>query len=116
MQATLILQKKALSWNKLYAGMHWSQRSKLADEWHELVFYECKIQKIPKFLDIYVRIISTLKKPLDADNICAKIIIDGLVLAGIIKDDTPRYVKAVTLISKKGNEELTKVEINGRTN
>lgn len=98
----------------MYAGMHWSKRSKIADEWHNLIFYECKIQKIPKFLDAYITITSISKKPVDADNICAKIIIDGLVTAGILEDDTPKYLKAVTTISEKGSEELTIIQINGR--
>lgn len=99
----------------MYAGIHWTKRSKIAQEWHDLIFYECKIQKIPKFLDAYITITSISKKPFDADNICAKVIIDGLVTAGIIEDDTPKYLKAVTTISIKGDKELTTIEINGRT-
>ena len=45
----------------------------------------------------------------DADGISAKAVIDGLVLAGVLEDDSPKYVKWVTYsqekISKKEDEE-----------
>jgi hypothetical protein len=45
----------------------------------------------------------------DSDGISAKACIDGLVLAGLLEDDSPKYVKWVTYsqekISKKEDEE-----------
>jgi hypothetical protein len=45
----------------------------------------------------------------DSDGISAKAVIDGLVLAGVLEDDSPKYVKWVTYsqekISKKEDEE-----------
>ena len=107
MKTTLIISSKVVSNNKFYSGMHWVVRKKLADAWHEEIFYECKRQKIPKFSFVHITIKSISKRVLDADNICAKLCIDGLVLAEIIKDDSPEYVKSVTLVSEKGKEEQT---------
>lgn len=50
----------------------------------------------------------------DVDNISPKAIIDGLVHAGILEDDGPRFVKEVTLRFKKvknHSEEKTVVDI-----
>ena len=45
----------------------------------------------------------------DADGLSAKAVIDGLVHAGVLQDDSPQYVKSVTQtqekITKKETEE-----------
>lgn len=37
-------------------------------------------------------------RPHDVDNSCPKFIIDGLVVAGLIEDDSSRHVKKLTLL------------------
>jgi len=113
MKSTLTLTDKVPSWNQMYAGMHWSKRRTKAIDWHNIIIAECIKQKIPKFESADITVISTSKRPLDPDNICAKIIIDGLTLMKIIPDDSPKYVHSVLLISKKGKEETTEIIIEG---
>jgi Holliday junction resolvase RusA-like endonuclease len=43
----------------------------------------------------------------DADGISAKAAIDGLVHAGLLKDDSPKYVKEVSYSQEKGEPEET---------
>ena len=43
----------------------------------------------------------------DADGISAKAVIDGLVLAGILQDDSTEFIKQVTYSQEKGDEEQT---------
>ena len=57
----------------------------------------------------------------DADGISAKACIDGLVLAGVLEDDSTKFVKWVTYsqekISKKEDEEtiITITEVKNET-
>jgi len=113
MESTITLPDKVPSWNKMYAGVHWAARKKEADDWHNLIFFKCKELKIPKYKSADITIISTSKRPLDPDNICAKLIIDGLVHAGVLPDDSYKYVESVLLMSTKGKEEETIIRING---
>ena len=106
MSNKLIIQDhKVISWNKLYQQKHWSYRKELADTIHNLVFFLAKQQKIKpvkKKIDIYIQAYQT--RTIDSDNICAKLYIDGLKFAKIIKDDTPKYVGKVTLESIKSKQ------------
>ena len=112
MQKTLTIDRKAISNNVFYSNKHWSVRKKLADEWHELVYWLCKEQKIPSFKKgVSITITSYAKRPLDPDNICGKIILDGLVHAQVIGDDTPEWVRSVTLKSRKATYDKIKVVI-----
>ena len=54
---------------------------------------------------------SIRKRLTDADGVSAKAAIDGLVLAGILPDDSPKYVKEVTYSQEKGDPEKTIIEI-----
>jgi hypothetical protein len=60
-------------------------------------------------LSIHVH--SVRKRLADADGISAKAAIDGLVLAGILPDDSPKYVKEVRYSQEKGEPEETIIEI-----
>jgi len=90
----IIIQGKLPSYNKFYAGIHWAKRKKIADEWHERVFYECKAQKIkpinnPVFIEFDIKFSGAG----DADNFCLKVLIDGLVKAKILRGDDYRFVR-----------------------
>lgn len=111
MRKTILIPEKIPSWNKFYAGRHWSTRKKIADYWHELVWNYCYTTMTPHFKRAWITIESHSKRPLDPDNICAKLIIDGLVHAKVLDDDSPEFVKGVLTISKKSDKELTKVII-----
>jgi Holliday junction resolvase RusA-like endonuclease len=43
----------------------------------------------------------------DVDNLCGKYFIDGLMEAGILRDDSPEHVKEVTFTQEKGEPERT---------
>jgi Holliday junction resolvase RusA-like endonuclease len=46
------------------------------------------------------------RKPLDADNVAAKLYVDALRKRGLLKDDDPRYVRGVALQSKVGDPRV----------
>lgn len=93
---------KTVGWNYLYQSGHWQRRKQVADTIHSLVFCYCRSQKIqPVDHPVIIELIAHAVRPLDPDNICAKLYIDGLVKAGVIKDDNRNYVSEVTLISQK---------------
>ena len=75
------LDKKAVSWNKIYSGKHWSWRKKLRDEWGEFIYFSLlknKVKRVAYTHRIDIKIIAYQKRTLDPDNICSKLIIDGL--------------------------------------
>jgi len=60
---------------------------------------------------VHIRIISYRKLKHDPDGISAKAVIDGIVQAGILADDSTEQVKSVTFESRKSKEEKTTIEI-----
>lgn len=82
----------------MYAGSHWSRRNTLAHRWHDEIAIFCKKNKVKKINQYPVEIRTTSffksKRIRDTDNciLANKLICDGLVLCGILKDDTPQYV------------------------
>ena len=63
---------------------------------------------------VNIRVISYRKLNHDPDGISAKAVIDGVVRAGILTDDSTKQVESVTFKSyktKKGEEEKTVIEI-----
>ena len=54
---------------------------------------------------------SIRKRLADTDGLSGKAAIDGLVLAGVLQDDTTKQVKKVTYDQEKGKEEKTIIEI-----
>lgn len=84
--------------NKWYAGGHWTQRKKVADLWHEAIWVICKEKKFKPFTDPVSITTQTLfknKRLRDVSNMCTanKLAEDGLVKAGILQGDDPRYVR-----------------------
>ena len=69
----------------------------------------------PRFdTPVRLRVISYRVRLTDADNCCAKYAIDGIVEAGILRDDSPKYVQSVTheqVKVKNKSEEKTVIEI-----
>jgi len=62
---------------------------------------------------VSIHVHSIRKRLTDADGISAKAAIDGLVLSGVLPDDSPKYVKQVTYSQEKGKIEETIITING---
>ena len=88
----------APSMNKLFGRGHWSQRSEVVKAWNYAVWILCKQDKIPPVTGYPVCITTKSyfkgKCQRDTSNCfpANKLVEDGLVEAGILKDDTPQYV------------------------
>jgi len=111
----LILDVHCLSWNKMYAGVHWAVRKKQAEEFHTFVWAECKRQKIKKAA-IPVKIVFEIsyknKRRHDPDNCNVKMFMDGLVMAKIIPDDNYKIVKEISIkIVEVGKKDEVKIII-----
>ena len=69
-------------------------------------------EETPRFNSpVSIHIHSIRKRSTDADGISAKAVIDGIVRAGILIDDSPQYVKEVSYSQEKGKEEKTIITI-----
>lgn len=101
-----------ISFNKIYAGSHWSTRKKLADSWHQYIFYKFK-KEYPDFkmFDGKVRakmIFHKMGRIMDIDNfsMMVKLILDGF--KGLAyKDDNVIY----KLTMERGIEKINKIEV-----
>jgi Holliday junction resolvase RusA-like endonuclease len=60
---------------------------------------------------VCIHIHSVRSRLADIDGISAKAVIDGLVHAKILWDDSPTFVKQVTFTQEKGKEEKTIITI-----
>ena len=60
---------------------------------------------------VCIHIHSVRKRLADSDGISGKAAIDGLVKAGILKDDTTEFVKEVRFSQEKGSIEKTIISI-----
>jgi len=66
----------------------------------------------PRFTaPVTIRVISYRKSNHDPDGISVKAVLDGIVRAGILTDDSSKYVKQVTMESRKAKIEKTIIEI-----
>jgi len=110
---TLILSEK-ISTNKVYAGMHWTERKGHAELYHSIVHSEV-IRQAFKISGAFPCIMKYdfyfSGRLLDASNCTymVKLIEDGLVGSGTLPDDTPKYVRGITITSRRGRED--KVEV-----
>lgn len=79
--------------------LHWAVKHKLMRAWKEAAAWEAKRQHLPTFATP-VRVTATVHRDhnrgrWDVGNLAdtAKAAIDGLVLAGVLVDDSNRYVQ-----------------------
>jgi Holliday junction resolvase RusA-like endonuclease len=103
--------ERPVSWNRYYSGTHWRKRSKMARDVHLIVRSEIYGRDIPDINNpVHITVVAYLKgQMIDADNICAKMYVDGLK-GLVIEDDDPRCVRSVTTVSLKDNKN-PRVEI-----
>ena len=64
---------------------------------------------------VSIRVISYRKHNHDPDGVSVKAVLDGLVAANLLPDDSARQVKEVTFVSRKSKVEKTIIEIEGET-
>lgn len=91
--------ERPISWNKLYAGVHWRKRKAEADRVHMVVRSALDPESTPYTVPVSIAVEARFAHhPLDCCNVPAKLYIDGL-LGWLIEDDDPRYVSSVTTTS-----------------
>lgn len=98
---TIILHgERPISWNKFYSGNHWTVRREEADRVHMLMRAAIDPTADQYRSPVHIHIIVYFdRRPMDADNIAAKLYIDGLK-PWLIRDDTPECVRSVTTSSR----------------
>jgi hypothetical protein len=99
---TIVLEgEKPISWNKMYSGLHWSDRKAEVDRVH-LAVRAALDPDWPMFSGPVAIIVTAYFKnrriQLDCSNIAAKLYEDGLI-GWLIEDDGPKYVQSMTTIS-----------------
>jgi hypothetical protein len=98
-----------VSTNDIYRGMHWSKRKRLADEFHEaLIEYRLVRFSLPASLLFTF----TFKgKLLDCSNctFMAKMLEDAMVQWKIIPDDTPDYVRRISIQVMRGTKDIVTI-------
>ena len=88
----------APSVNKWFGRGHWSERKRVVDIWDKAIWALCKkdmIQPVTRYpICIITKSYFKAKRQRDTSNCFTanKLAEDGLVRAGILKDDTPQYV------------------------
>jgi len=100
-----------ISLNDFYAGMNMFKRSKIAKIYHRVVKLEVRKQLIEPVEQYPIEVCYHffLKGRLyDCFNVVgmAKMIEDGLVRAGVFKNDSPKYIGACRVLVFKGNDEV----------
>lgn len=108
----IIKNFKVPSLNKSYAGRHWSKRKEEADFIHQLVMAEVSgLDPITTFpIDVYITGYYKHKIRRDSGNVSNKELIDGLVYASLIPDDSTKYIRWTATRAIIGADE-DKVEI-----
>jgi len=82
---------------------HWSKRAKDAEVWRE-AFWARGLEQGVKFKSVHITAEIIQKRPLaDCGNgiPSIKAAIDGLIDARVLPDDSPEYVKSITLIAPR---------------
>lgn len=88
----------APSVNKWFGRGHWSERKRIVDIWDTAIWLMCQQDKIPPITEYPICIATKTyfksKRKRDTSNCFTanKLAEDGLVRAGILIDDTPKYV------------------------
>jgi len=107
----LFIEYRFSSLNALYSGQHWAKRKKMAHDVHLLVREAVGQMREPMGVVklVFTPIVGKGQRKLDLSNYgyAVKLIEDGLVHAGVIKDDTQEYVKGI---------EILPAVVNRRTN
>jgi Holliday junction resolvase RusA-like endonuclease len=104
-QLTIVLSgERSPSVNEYYSTPHWAKRNKIAQTVHQTVQNRLREMGIGPGETCNNRVSITVigyfdKRPLDASNISLKLYEDALK-GWLIEDDSPKYVEAVTAVSK----------------
>ncbi len=103
--------------NAMYAGQHWKKRKEHADTGHWAALVAVRKYYPADHLDSPVALTFTPHHngriyDLDGYAYTVKIIIDGLVRAGLLKDDSQKFIKSLTILrTVKSKGRFMRVEI-----
>lgn len=96
-----------VSWNRYWSSKHWGARKRFADRMHDQIVVAMNVKYGPRGerkpienpVFIGVAVYARHKnKLLDADNVCTKPVIDGLIMANVLVDDGPDYVHGLFVV------------------
>jgi hypothetical protein len=112
MKLTIPIPDK-VSLNRIYAGIHFRERNRHKDEYHYAVLASNPSPyagPFPVHVHYHFRLHGT---PLDISNhaYMQKMVEDGLVHAGVLPDDTPKYVAGITVTAEKDQADEVDVTI-----
>lgn len=104
-----------VSSNKAYSGFkHWSVRNKLKDLYHSYMLRYSKIKIDPSYFPLKITYeFEWIKSPLDSTNqfFMIKMIEDGLVVTGVLPDDSNKYVRETSSRSVNGKRDMIRIKI-----
>jgi hypothetical protein len=88
--------------------MHWSERKRIRDDWHEkvaMVAPDATVDEYPVAVEVVC--FWGEGRRYDAENLAAgsKLITDGLVEAGVLEGDGPKEVRRVSLEARRMDED-----------
>jgi len=110
---SITIKDKCPSLNGVYAGLHWTRRSQLAKEKHELVEWaiymdkelrkrkDNPIQQCNVHYDIYYK----GNRRHDCSNAFIKLYEDGLVKSGVIPDDDSKHITNISISVFTGSDK-----------
>jgi Holliday junction resolvase RusA-like endonuclease len=118
MTYTITIEAPPASANVFYAGKHWAKRKQIADYWHALVKAAVNDgPPIPEFIyPVTIMFIVTQDRShkgrkVDTDNVLTKLITDGLVLAGVIRDDGINDYNYMAVANRLGDSDCIVVQV-----
>lgn len=119
----IIIKGRSPSWNKIYQSKSWYTRREIVDDVHARVQYVMlemgyRLQKKDNYFKkkVDISLVGYFKhRPLDSDNIPAKLYIDGLK-DYLLSNDAFAQVGKVSVESKIDPEERVEIVINERKN
>lgn len=98
-----------ISLNKWYAGMHWTKRKKIKDNYIKIVTSQFK-DVLPKNKSYNTEYHFTFKlRPLDASNCVAMV---KMIEDIIFDNDGYKVIKSILITSNKGTEDKVEIIIN----
>ena len=108
--------ERPTSWNKFYAGSHWTKRKAAKDQAKLAVRRALPTEVIngdgwPAPGPVRITVIAHMAGRLyDVDNVCTKLYVDALK-GWVIKDDSPAHVVAVTPVVRRADKGSARVEL-----
>ena len=91
-----------ISTNKIYAGIHWTQRNKHKELFRAVPFVAKPVDKYPVKCHYHFELDGRGLDLLNCSYL-AKMIEDCLVHKGILKDDSQKYVSEIKITASKGD-------------